>query len=356
MKIISVMALGVAVLSSGSTAMSQDAKDILTHTADVYASLRTYTAEGVGAMHFELNGVKYSGHVNFESARGDTPDEPYTTHFNSFDFEPTNVTYAVEIGVLNDFSRVAQNVKSTRLLRRETLEANGKVFSCYAIEVVRRPDENDPGDVGLSPETLWIDTQSYLVLRTTYQRTFRIAYDRAPLNVNWLVRFVSYKLNVDPPKWLVDQKANREKHVAALRAENIGKKAAEFKLHDLDGRELKLSDLRDRVVLLNFWATWCGPCRAELPALGKIESEWSAKGLVVVRITDEPADLVQAFEKRERRNFRTFVDGAAAFRDYGIYGRPTTIILDRAGKISSYDEAVLTEAAIVDRLTQAGLK
>jgi thiol-disulfide isomerase/thioredoxin len=251
---------------------------------------------------------------------------------------------------------VAQNLKSARLLRRETLEANGKVFSCYVIEVVRGPDENDPGAAGLSPETLWIDTQSYLVLRTTYQRTFRIAYDRAPLNVNWLVRFVSYKLNVDPPKWLVDQKANREKHVAALRAENIGKKAAEFKLHDLDARELKLSDLRDRVVLLNFWATWCGPCRAELPALGKIESEWSAKGLVVVRITDEPADLVQAFEKRERRNFRTFVDGAAAFRDYGIYGRPTTIILDRAGKISSYDEAVLTEAAIVDRLTQAGLK
>jgi thiol-disulfide isomerase/thioredoxin len=99
---------------------------------------------------------------------------------------------------------------------------------------------------------------------------------------------------------------------------------------------------------------WCAPCRAEIPVILKLERDWAAKGLVVVRITDERAEDVTAFQRDAHQKFRSFVDGASVLRQYQINARPVTITIDRTGRITSYDEALLTETELVERLKKTG--
>jgi thiol-disulfide isomerase/thioredoxin len=174
--------------------------------------------------------------------------------------------------------------------------------------------------------------------------------------LNWSTTFTAYKLNANPPDWLVKLKSTREDQVRELKAEKVGTSAPDFKLQDLDGQEVSLADLRDRVVLLDFWATWCLPCRKELPVITKIERDWSAKGLTVLRITNEEPDVVKVFLKGTRLKFVTLVNGADVSRQYSVDGIPTIVLIDKTGKIVAYDVAELSEAELVDRLRQAGLK
>lgn len=74
----------------------------------------------------------------------------------------------------------------------------------------------------------------------------------------------------------------------------VGDRAIDFELQTLEGRTVKLSDMRGKPVLLNFWATWCGPCRSEMPYLQQISDNWTAKGLVVLEVdVGESPDTVQ---------------------------------------------------------------
>ena len=89
----------------------------------------------------------------------------------------------------------------------------------------------------------------------------------------------------------------------------IGKLAPDFQLPDLDGQSVSLSDLRGKPVLLNFWATWCGPCRNEMPYIQAVYDEWSVRGLVVLAVDiDESPSQVQEFMESNRLSFPVLLD------------------------------------------------
>jgi peroxiredoxin len=112
--------------------------------------------------------------------------------------------------------------------------------------------------------------------------------------------------------------------------------APTFELKDSKGRTVRLSDFKGKVVLLNFWATWCVPCRAEMPDLVKLQSEFQSRGLQVIGIT-YPA-FTQAEVKRVIRqmkiNYPILLDTRATAKRYDV-GEvlPTTIVIDREGHI-----------------------
>ena len=112
--------------------------------------------------------------------------------------------------------------------------------------------------------------------------------------------------------------------------------APSFALPQLGGGTLRLSDYRGRVVLLNFWATWCPPCRAEIPDLNRLQDELGPKGLEVIGVSldEEGFDAVRPFAEAYEVTYPLVVDDGAVAAQYGsIQGLPTTLVIDRNRRI-----------------------
>ncbi len=110
--------------------------------------------------------------------------------------------------------------------------------------------------------------------------------------------------------------------------------AQDFELKTLDGQSMRLSDLRGQVVLLNFWATWCVPCRAEIPELNAMQRDLSARGFTVLGVTtDDTAALVREFQKDVPQEYRVALGEKSVASKYGVLGLPTTFVIDREGRI-----------------------
>jgi peroxiredoxin len=109
--------------------------------------------------------------------------------------------------------------------------------------------------------------------------------------------------------------------------------APEFQLNTLDGQTVRLSDFRGDVVLLNFWATWCGPCAMEMPYLQQVYEEWQGKGLVLLMVNiGESADKVAAFMQDHGLSVPVLLDSnGMVAAQYGIAGIPRTFLIDQDG-------------------------
>lgn len=115
-----------------------------------------------------------------------------------------------------------------------------------------------------------------------------------------------------------------------------GKPAPDWTLQDLDGKTVRASDFKDKVVILDFWATWCPPCRAEIPGFVELQKKYQAQGLRIVGVSVDQAsaDTVKSFVQKSGINYPVVLadtNVVAAFG--GIDGLPTTFIIDRGGRI-----------------------
>ena len=111
--------------------------------------------------------------------------------------------------------------------------------------------------------------------------------------------------------------------------------AADFTLRDLDGKLHKLSDYRGKVVFLNFWATWCPPCRAEIPSMERLNEVLSSKDFVMIAVNvDENIKDLEAFVKETPHNFIVLSDADAKIQNlYQVFKFPETFVIDRQGRI-----------------------
>jgi len=124
---------------------------------------------------------------------------------------------------------------------------------------------------------------------------------------------------------------------ACHRAGSAGalKEAPLFTLKDLDGHALRLSDLRGKVVILDFWATWCEPCKEEIPHLIDLQNHYGAQGLQVLGISmDDGEDPVRAFQQKYKMNYPVAVGTSSLADQYGgVLGLPITFVIDKQGQI-----------------------
>lgn len=135
----------------------------------------------------------------------------------------------------------------------------------------------------------------------------------------------------------------------------IGKPAPDFEVVSLDGKKAKLSSFRGKVVLIDAWATWCGPCKEGLPVTQKLHNQFKDKGLVVMAISDEDPQPVSAFVKENKYTFPTYTEDGSMRRAYGISAIPTLIIVDTKGNLASYSVGLEPESAIRQALKKAGV-
>jgi tetratricopeptide (TPR) repeat protein len=116
-------------------------------------------------------------------------------------------------------------------------------------------------------------------------------------------------------------------------ASRIGKNALDFTLQDLSGRNVRLSDFRGKTVLLDFWATWCGPCVAEIPSLEALHRKYKGNGLVVIGMNTENDHAMVRDYTKGKISYLVLLDAGEKSKEYGVQGIPTKIYIDAEGKI-----------------------
>jgi peroxiredoxin len=130
-----------------------------------------------------------------------------------------------------------------------------------------------------------------------------------------------------------------------------------FTLAALDGKTYNLDALRGKVVLLNFWATWCPPCRREMPDMEKLYRRFTAKGLVVLAVSDEKRETVEDFLKKQNYTFPVLLDPERKVNTaFGIEGIPNSFLFDRQGKLVAQSIDMRTERQFLEMFKAAGLE
>ncbi len=138
-------------------------------------------------------------------------------------------------------------------------------------------------------------------------------------------------------------------------AAGVGRPAPDFSLEDIDGNTVRLRDLRGQTVFLNFWASWCGPCRVEMPDIQKIHERYGDWGVTIIGIDlDETVAEVREFTEAGGFTWTFVIDttGEVA-RDYRVDIIPTSFFIDGEGTIRSIALGAMSEAQIEAKLAKA---
>jgi peroxiredoxin len=141
-----------------------------------------------------------------------------------------------------------------------------------------------------------------------------------------------------------------------LEADDAARAKADFTLTDLQGKNWTLHDLRGKVVLVNFWATWCPPCRKEIPDLDALYQKFKDQDLVVLAISDEDATKVSPFLTERPVTYPILLDpGRKVNEAFHIDGIPKSFVYDREGKLVAQSIDMRTQKQFLEMLAQAGL-
>ena len=260
------------------------------------------------------------------------------------------------------YSGVADRLEGARITHLKSVdEPRGKVN--YA--VVEAEYQTPPGtSQGSVRRTFWIDQAGGIVMREVSIASMVPPNVGKRVEVTQTISFQRLIVNgpapsgtfdFTPPKGaeMVEEFGPTQAAVSRM----VGKPAKDFTRNDLSGERFRLEDLRGKVVMLNFWATWCTPCRIDLPHIEAMHREFSEKGLVVLGVNSESGALAARFFAEHGYSFPSLVDvedGIA--RSFSVTSLPTTIVIGRDGNISSYLVGLHPEERLRRELAKAGLK
>jgi peroxiredoxin len=164
-----------------------------------------------------------------------------------------------------------------------------------------------------------------------------------------LVRYEHMQASSDNPQFAAA--------MAKLEADDAKRERADFTLTDLQGKPWHLRDLKGKVVLVNFWATWCSPCRKEMPDLDALYNKFKDQGFVVLAISDEEAAKVSPYIAEHKISYPVMLDAGRKVNDaFIVEGIPKSFVYDRSGKLVAQSIDMRTKNQFLGMLVQAGLQ
>ena len=164
-----------------------------------------------------------------------------------------------------------------------------------------------------------------------------------------LVRYEDVKVSLDNAEFTAA--------MAKLAADDEARAKADFTLSDLEGKSWTLRELRGKVVLVNFWATWCPPCRKEMPDLDVLYKKFKDQGLVILAIDDEEVGKIKPYLAEHPVTYPVLLDpGRKANESFHVDGIPKSFVYDREGKLVAQSIDMRTQKQFLEMLAQAGLR
>jgi peroxiredoxin len=139
------------------------------------------------------------------------------------------------------------------------------------------------------------------------------------------------------------------------RVPTVGTQAEDFRLTDLDGKSQSLSQYRGKIVLVNFWATWCKPCTAEMPAMQAMYDKLRDKGFVVLAVNELEDDAkVREHIKQYGHTFPVLMDrDNKVANQFGVFGLPVSVFIDQEGRVQEYIKGgLLTDQRIEETVAR----
>jgi cytochrome c biogenesis protein CcmG/thiol:disulfide interchange protein DsbE len=133
---------------------------------------------------------------------------------------------------------------------------------------------------------------------------------------------------------------------AGITSANYRKAAPDFTLGDSKGASIRLSDYKGKVVLLDFWATWCSDCKTEIPWYIEFENRYKSSGLAVIGVSmDSSWELVKPFLEQQKMNYTVVMSSNEVTKLYGVRLIPMTLLIDRDGRVADYRIGVIDKNA-----------
>jgi cytochrome c biogenesis protein CcmG, thiol:disulfide interchange protein DsbE len=365
-----------------------DAKAILKQVAETYKNLRSYHFEGRYTWEHTTEAMGLKDKTNREELFVNAAIKPDRTRIESKNtiFSVTTVSdgktnwvYApaaneytktdkgsvnppkydttadptANFGVAYYFpiqlSHVTDQLREAKIIGKETLEIEGRRVDCLVIEA-NYVTASTRDELTIYTRKLWIDKSRNIVLRDIQYREFK-RESGSTVNSKMTYIFTVARVGEPIPETLFTfAPPEGAKEVAKLktatryvippqpaapqRDDIIGKDAIAFALKDTDGNQVDLQTLKGKVVLLDFWASWCGPCVAELPHIENLHKDFKNQGLVTLGVNNEDVEVARAFVKQRGYTFTTLVDeGKEVSKNYGVSGIPQVFIIGREGKV-----------------------
>jgi peroxiredoxin/outer membrane lipoprotein-sorting protein len=237
----------------------------------------------------------------------------------------------VQNKLVNRYAGLIRYAPLAVLAKDDRLKIEGDKLDCYVLQI-RLPQ---------GAQELWVDKNRFLVLR--HMETAKGERNGVPIGVKVTLNFKQADIATVPENDLFafpPPEKSVEVQTLNLPGERpnlTGRVAQDFTLKTLDGAKITLSELHGKVVLLDFWATWCPPCRKEMPNIERLYREYKDKGLVVLGINGEDSGTVKGFLKKNEYSLPVLMDAKRdVHRMYGARAIPTVIVINRDGVIKAH--------------------
>ncbi len=253
-------------------------------------------------------------------------------------------------------------IKQVRGLRQLPDQERGRVTKQLALEIRQLPPSmnkvrlasglaslSTEGDPGGRETVQEVATTLADALRDTPAPTSAGQPAMPYAQLAAMARFEHMKVSLDSPEFT--------QALSELKLQDERRQKADFTLADLEGHKWTLKGLRGKVVLVNFWATWCPPCRKEIPDLEALYEHFKGRGLVILGISDETAAKVQPFVRKQKITYPVLLDpGHKVNNLYSVEGIPMSFVYNRSGKLVAESMDMRTRQQFLDMLADAGLK
>jgi cytochrome c biogenesis protein CcmG/thiol:disulfide interchange protein DsbE len=210
--------------------------------------------------------------------------------------------------------------------------------------------------VGSLRRTFWIDAAQSVVLREKSEAHLSgRGGERVVLEQT--ISFRVANLTDPPPHLFAFSPPAGSRKTELFELALVGNPAPAFTLTSVDGKSYSLENLRGKVILLNFWATWCVPCRLEMPLFEELHRAGVDKGLVVLGINSEGPQIALRFLEEQGYTFPTLADaGDVVARAFGVELIPTTVGIDKTGRVAFQHAGGQSKEEIIEALAAAGFE
>lgn len=247
-----------------------------------------------------------------------------------------------------------------KTLRDQPDDKRWVISKDLALRVRKLPKTAGREELAIELSNLVTEGDAGLDTLQTTADTLALVLREQPINTDdpysTLAQLVRYE-HLNPAEWFAGQPPEHYRNaMSKLEADDARREKADFTLADLEGKSWTLRQLSGEVVLVNFWATWCPPCRKEMPDLDAIYKESREKGLVILAISDEGREKVVPFLKDHPVGYPILLDpGGRVTSEFAVNGIPKTFAYDRSGHLAAQSVDMRTKRQFLEMLHRAGL-